>query len=526
MGEMQELPTAVHGDGEVAYRALFERAGVGIYQSTPDGRLLLVNPKFASMLGYGQPEDVLAAVRDVRLQLHVDPQARASFAAMLAAHGHAENVIVQLRRADGTAIWCSVSAVQQRGVDEQPRYLGTVVDVTDLVAARETLKRTEERYRSIVENAAEGIYQSSPDGRQLGANLALARINGYESPAEMLSAVRDIGGECYVDPRRRAEFMRQMALYGQVRNFESEIYRHRTRERIWVSENARAVYGDDGKIAYYEGTVREITERKLAEARLREALTMAERANRAKSEFLAAMSHELRTPLNAIIGFSELITKEIFGPIGSARYRVYLDDILGSARHLARLIEDLLDLSRLDASQLALAEESVELPAVIESVVRMHELRARHRRITLAMEVAAGLPPVRGDRGRLQQVLINLLTNAVKFTPEGGRVRVRATLTATGDMALSVADTGIGIPEGMRARVFEPFVQVGPADRSGGVGLGLSIVRRLVELHGGTVAIADEPPPGTTVEVVLPRERVIGRDPPDGEADRQPRLPL
>jgi signal transduction histidine kinase len=310
-----------------------------------------------------------------------------------------------------------------------------------------------------------------------------------------------------------------------VQNFESEIWRHRSRERIWISENARAVRDQAGRLLYYEGTVREITARKTAELRMREALTLAERANRAKSEFLAAMSHELRTPLNAIIGFSEVMVSEVFGPVGNPRYRGYLADILGSARHLSRLIQDLLDLSRLDSGQMTLTEEAVDLRALIDDTMRMVELRARRDGVTLAVEAEAGLPALLGDRGRLRQIVINLVSNAVKFTPSGGRVTVRAGLNSHGDLSLKVIDTGIGIPPDLRARVFEPFFQVGGHGKSEGVGLGLSIVRRLVELHGGTVGVVDAPPPGTCIEVVLPRSRVLGEPAPAG-AEVQARLPL
>ncbi len=512
---------------ELGYRTLFDSVGVGVFHSTPEGRLIRANPKFASMLGFDSPAAMLSAVADIRTQVYVDPAAREAVIAKLTAEGRAEGGIIQLRRRDGTTIWGSVSSVVVAGPSGMGQtFLGTVIDVTDLVAARETLRLTEESYRSIVENAAEGIYQSSPDGRQLRANVALARLNGYETEAEMLAAVRDIASECYVDPQRRKDFMRLLAAHGRVQNFESEIYRHRTRERIWVSENARAVRDGEGRIVYYEGTVRDITSRKQTEARLREALALAERANRTKSEFLAAMSHELRTPLNAIIGFSEIITKEVFGPIGSARYRDYLGDILGSARHLARLIEDLLDLSRLDAGQMALDDGEVDLRAVIDDTVRMLELRARREKVALAVEIGPALPRLRGDRGRLQQVLINLIANAVKFTPTNGRVTVRAALAASGDMSVRIADTGIGIPPPLRAQVFEPFFQVAGGEQAEGVGLGLSIVRRLVELHGGTVAILDEPPPGTVFEVLLPRARVLSAPSPAPGVDPQRRLPL
>jgi PAS domain S-box-containing protein len=527
-GTMSRSPPPDRDDDAAAYRALFENAGVGFFQSTPESRLLRANAKFAHMLGYGTPEEMVAAINDLAHQVHADPAAREAFMRRLDREGRAEGVLIRLRRRDGSLIWASVSTVLIRDAHAAPvHYLGTVVDVTDLIEAREALRRTEESYRSIFENAAEGIYRSSAEGRMLRANPALARLNGYQGEDEMLTAVNDIASEWYVDPRRRDQFKRLMELHGRVQNFESEVFRHKTRERIWISENARCVRDQGGRLLYYEGTVREITARKTAENRMREALTMAERANRTKSEFLAAMSHELRTPLNAIIGFSEIMVSQVFGAIGNQRYHGYLNDILNSARHLSRLIQDLLDLSRLDAGQMTLAEEPVDLRALIDDTVRMVELRARRDNVTLGIEAAPGLPSLLGDRGRLRQIVINLVTNAVKFTPSGGRVVVRTVLNSQGDMVIRVIDTGIGIPAELRARVFEPFFQVGGHGQGEGVGLGLSIVRRLVELHGGTVAVADMPPPGTTIEIILPRSRLLadGDIPPRDDA-AQAMLPL
>src|SRR5262249_12623671 len=208
-------------------------------------------------------------------------------------------------------------------------------------------------------NALDGIYRSSPAGRQLRANPALVRLNGYDNEAEMLRSVNDISTEWYVEQGRRAEFMRILQEQGKVENFVSEIYRHKTRERIWVSENARLVRDAQGHPLFYEGTVRDITALKRTEDALVAARRAAEASDVAKSQLLANVSHELRTPLNAIIGFSEIMQHEMLGPLGESRYRDYAQDIRESGLHLLAIINDLLDLSKISAGRLELQEEVV-----------------------------------------------------------------------------------------------------------------------------------------------------------------------
>ncbi|MBX6321770.1 MAG: PAS domain S-box protein [Rhodospirillaceae bacterium] len=389
-----------------------------------------------------------------------------------------------------------------------PRLIGSAADVSELVRTQEALRRAEENYRGIFENATEGIYWSSLDGRQLRANPALVRLNGYGSEAEMLAAVNDIGAEWYVEPGRRAEFQRLMARHGRVENFESEVYRHKTRERIWVSENARLVRDAAGNPSHYEGTVRDITAAKHAEAALRRAIEEARVAEQSKSAFLANMSHELRTPLNAIIGFCELMLLRTFGPLGHARYEGYLKDIRFSANHLLQLIEDILDLSKAEAGRIELDERPVDLEVAAGSAVRMLAERARQGGVSMSLAFPPDLPVVRADERRLRQVLLNLISNAVKFTPAGGAVTIAGRRHPDGGVTLCVADTGIGIAPADLGRVFQPFVQLDRSRQQEGTGLGLALCKKLVEAHGGTITLASRPGRGTTVEVGLPAERV------------------
>ncbi len=374
---------------------------------------------------------------------------------------------------------------------------------------RQALIAAERDYRSIFDNAIDGIYRSSPAGRQLRANPALVRLNGYDSEEEMLRSVNDIAAEWYVEPGRRAEFMRLLSEHGQVENFESEIYRHKTREQIWISENARAVRDEAGRLMFYEGTIRDITELKQAGEELDIARKEAEAANKAKSQLLANVSHELRTPLNAILGFSEILAGEMLGPVGE-RYRDYAKDIHDSGLHLLSIIDDLLDLSKIEAGRLNLTEDIVDVVELFDTVSRFVRERASSAGLTLSIDLPANMPPVKGDRRALRQVLLNLLSNSVKFTPAGGHIVLEGMREPCGGIGFRVRDTGIGIAAGDIPRALEPFglIDSSLSRRYTGTGLGLPITRALVELHSGRFELTSEPGVGTTATVYLPAERV------------------
>ena len=237
----------------------------------------------------------------------------------------------------------------------------------------------------------------------------------------------------------------------------------------------------------------------------------AETANQAKSEFLANMSHELRTPLNAIIGFSEVINRGMFGPL-SERYRSYGGDIFDSGNHLLKLINEILDLSKLEAGHFELHEENVDIAAVIGTSKRLIEAQAEKAKVRLTEAIEDDLPLVRADERRMRQILINILSNAVKFTPEGGLVRVQSAVTDAG-LVISVSDTGIGMSPEEIPKALEPFGQIDStiSRKYEGTGLGLPLAKHLVELHGGKLTVESALNVGTTVTIVLPAERVGSR---------------
>ena len=356
-----------------------------------------------------------------------------------------------------------------------------------------------------MDRSSEAICLINRSGRYLNVNDAMCRQLGYSRDELLGMSVFDVAVQA-----QRETWPERWNTYRKIgsHSFEGQRVTKDGRKFPVDITISHFQFGDD---EYLFTVARDATTRHSIEHELRDARDRAETANQAKSQFLANMSHELRTPLNAIIGFSEVISSALFGPL-DARYRDYAQDIHGSGHHLLRIINDLLDLSKVEAGRLDLHDGPVQIALMFETCRRMMGDRAAAAGISLDLE-PTGLE-VRGDELRLEQVLLNLVSNAVKFTPVGGRVTVSATLAPTGEVVISVADTGVGMAPGEIPRALQPFGQIDNslARPQGGTGLGLPLAQRLVELHGGTMTIYSELGKGTTVTVVLPAERTRLRD--------------
>lgn len=256
----------------------------------------------------------------------------------------------------------------------------------------------------------------------------------------------------------------------------------------------------------------EISRRRRIEGELRNAKDQAEVANHAKSAFLAMISHELRTPLNAILGFSEVMSEEIYGPVGNDRYRNYLRDISQSGQHLLGLINNILDLSKVEANEFSLSEEWLDLASLVDETVRLIERKAEEAKLSIETDVPDSLPALWADARAVRQILINLLSNAVKFTPAGGRVTIAGTCDESSRIVLSISDTGIGIPQEHQKRIFQPFTQVDTslARKFDGTGLGLPLTRSLAELHRARLMLRSISGKGTSVTIYFPASRTFG----------------
>jgi cell cycle sensor histidine kinase DivJ len=357
-------------------------------------------------------------------------------------------------------------------------------------------------YRFLADNAMDLITRHSADGRiRFASPSAQALLD--RTPQEMIGAAPS--ALVHPDDLKVTQTAFVEASYF-ARSSSAEVrMKKRDGTYVWVEIRCRPASPVQGVAADIVAVTRDISERKIHEQALIEARDAAEEASSAKSRFLANMSHELRTPLNAIIGFSEVMTHEMFGPVGSARYLEYSRLIHESGGHLLELINGILDMSKIEAGKFELFEEMFDLEETAEIAIRFVKLQAERSGVALKLSVAPGARHAFADKRAIKQVLINLLTNGVKFTPRGGTVTVRAARAARG-LEITVADTGVGISAKDLERLGKPFEQVeGEHVRSKeGTGLGLALVNALAQMHGGEAELHSTLGEGTTVVVHLP----------------------
>lgn len=491
-------------------RAIIDSVGDPIFEINDACEILFLSAAWRALTGL-DPEESVGGTLCGHLAEADQDALRAALSALFEHTGPeraTRRVPAALKTAGGThrAVEIALSAIARR--DGPPRIVGTITDVEERRRTEAALQETESKYRAIVENAAGGIYQITPEGIYLSANPALARILGYASPEDLLRHVKNAHKTVYADPAARVAFLRALDAKGQAHDPGVEVTR-KDGARVWVSESARAVRDpDSGAILYYEGSMEDVTARREAERALRDAKMQSDMASRSKSEFLANMSHELRTPLNAIIGFADIIKNEVFGALGKPEYKEYATDIHENGQRLLAIINEILDISRIEAGERQLSETAVDLAAVIAGALEGVAAKADLRGVVLDPAPTGPLEVV-GEERALKQVVANLLSNAVKFTPEGGRVTVAARQDARG-LTVSITDTGIGMDADEVKKALSPFGQVDmELDRAGsGTGLGLSLVQALMKLHGGEFDIVSQKGIGTTVTLAFPADRL------------------
>ena len=393
--------------------------------------------------------------------------------------------------------------------------------------AEATLYKSEARFRGFAEVASDWFWEMDADLRFTYFSARNKVITGFNPDLYIGKTRREIGSNLATNEHWK-QHLDDLDAHLEFRDFEYDLKIVDDRN-LTISINGKPAFDADGNFQGYYGTGKDVTERKqaveeLANHRdnlqnlvlertleLKEAKEEAEGASRIKSDLMANMSHELRTPLNAIIGFSDSMKAEIFGPIGHEKYREYLEDIHQSGQHLLGLINDILDVSSIEAGAVELHEENVSLCDVVETSVRFIRARADNGQVSIASTIDPEIPLIYADERRVKQILLNLISNAVKFTPEAGRVTVSAQLNDDGSLAVAVADNGIGMDEEEVTKALSTFGQVdsGLDRKHEGSGLGLPLTMGLIELHGGTMEIESEKGHGSLITVTFPKERVI-----------------
>ena len=398
-------------------------------------------------------------------------------------------------------------------------FQAVIQDITQRKQSEQALQASEKKYRSLVANIPDVVWTVNASRELVFISDNVERILGAK-PTQMISA----GGAWWLRgthpedvPQLEAAFQR---LFDEGEQLDVEYrFQKDNGQWIWLQCRATATQVREGVLCT-DGLLSEITQRKRSEEALQQAKAAAEAANCAKSQFLANMSHELRTPLNAIIGFSEILSDQTFGTLNERQLK-YANNILGSGRHLLQLINDILDLSKVEANRLDLVCTPFDVSDAMKHVQAIVNTLANKKHIALSVEVAGELPPLLADEAKFKQIMYNLLSNAIKFTPDGGSVVVIATretcaaefLNQTGAaveeyLKVTVADTGIGIRPDDHERIFREFEQVDSSygRQQQGTGLGLALTKKLVELHGGQIGVESEGVEGrgSTFTFVLP----------------------
>ncbi len=501
------------------------------------GRIFWSHSMFA-ILGL-KPRDALMSFGEVDAIVHPEDIHLYELAVQLAdAKANLVDHAFRMRHANGNWVWLRARCelVQQSG-DGGPHLIGIAVDITEQKSLVERTVEADLRLRDAVETIPEAFVVWDAQNRLVLCNSNFQVLYNLPDDAIVAGASYEAVVAAGREPVVRSKVTSEGALPG-ARTFEAQIddgrwlhiSERRTKDGGYVSvgtditniksheerlmESERRLMNTVSDLRSSQQKLeRQAEELAILAEKYSEEKTRAEEASQAKSKFLANMSHELRTPLNAIIGFSEIMEAGMFGPIGTDKYREYCTDIHQSGQYLLDVINDVLDMSKIEAGRIRLDREEVELEPFLDDAMRVVSGRANDKQLTLDSRIDAGIR-VMADRRLLKQIMLNLLSNAVKFTPDGGRITIRAR-SAGSCVSIAIADSGIGIPRDALAKLGRPFEQVESqlTKSHQGSGLGLAIARSLTELHGGTMRIRSMLGRGTIVLLRLPlHSEPVGRE--------------
>ncbi|MCZ6860511.1 MAG: PAS domain S-box protein [Alphaproteobacteria bacterium] len=503
-GETRRREGAVKGlrDSEERFRSVVDNSPTKIHIKDVERRYVLINREAEKLFGLNNEEARGKTAHEIF------PDKRAE---KLEAHdravletGRTIEQEEQWELDDGVHTYLTVKFPIRDGDGEIVAIGAIGTDITE----RKQVERLSQRLGRILDSSFNEIYVFDAQSYRFSqVNQGALSNLGYTMQELIHMTPWDLKPEfdkdsfgAAIEPLHRGE--REMLV------FETE---HRRKNGTLYPVEVRLQLSRSETPPVFVAVIADISVRKLAEKAVHAAKEEAERANRAKSEFLATMSHELRTPLNAIIGFSEIIKDERLGPVGSTKYREYADDINESGQHLLALINDILDLSKVESGTDDLHEENIEISQVAKAILKLVVGLARKGNVELELDVSDDIPLLYADERNVKQILLNLLSNAIKFTPDGGKVTLRIWSRAESGYVFQVTDTGIGIAFEDIPKALAPFQQIdsGLNRKHEGTGLGLPLTKSLVELHGGYLDLQSKIGVGTTVTVRFPAERIV-----------------
>jgi PAS domain S-box-containing protein len=491
-------------ESEERFRGAFDGASIGMALVSPEGRFLEVNRALCGILGYTEGELLAKTFQDLTHpdDLGVD---RDLVGQLLANEITTYQVEKRYLCKDGRVAWVRVTVSLVHDAKGDPLYfVSQMQDITPYKAAGAALREAEARYRTLVEQIPAAVYVDPADalGSPLYVSPRVEMLLGY-APDEWL-ATADLWSE-RLHPDDREQVLAETARANETGESLSLEYRCLARDgrEVWVHDEVTLVRDENGAPQYWQGFMVDITDRKRSEEDLRAAKEAAEEASRLKSAFLRMATHELRTPLTIVSGYIELLASSIAARLAPEE-REFFDIAQAGTKTLSRLVDDLLDLARIEAGRLDLAISAVDVGEAIKRVHRMVSVQAAAKGIDSVVTVEPDLPLIAADPDRLTQILLNLVGNAVKFTEQG---HIQSTVLRAGDgVEISVADTGIGITPEAQTAIFDEFRQADASTtrRFGGTGLGLAIAKRLVEMQGGTLTVESTVDVGSTFTLWLP----------------------
>ena len=473
--------------------------GIIVHRGT---RILYANPRMAEMVGLGSAKDVLE-IGSLDRFLHPEDRERviANIGARLAGFEAPRDYHFRIVTIKGETRWvdCRAGIVTWDG---KQAVSAACYDVTERKRSDQARRETEKLFRRVFDLSPDMITLTRlSDGRFDFVSRSFLELLGFKLDEVIGKTAEEVG--IWSASTNRSKLITALQKEETVHALEAQVCK-RNGEILDLAMSATVI--DYRGEPYILMVSHDITERKRQRRELLESKQAAELANRTKSEFLANISHELRTPLNAVIGFAELMHSEALGPLGNAQYRDYSGDILDAGRHLLSIINDILDLSKLEAGQLSVSLDRVDVAETITSCARLVGERARSAGLSLEIDCPENGLEVFADTRRLKQALINLLANAIKFTPEGGRVSMKAKALKSGKIRLTVSDTGIGMSREELEKALTPFGQIDSslARRYDGAGLGLPLVAAMVEMQNGFFKLESTPGGGTVATIDLP----------------------